>query len=68
MLKLIPILILATFSPTLLFPESANWSQWRGTGRNGKGDTRLEIDQAWTDSGPRLIWESSPIPSQDDGG
>jgi outer membrane protein assembly factor BamB len=68
MLKRIPILILATFSPTLLFPESANWSQWRGAGRNGKGDTRLEIDQFWTNSGPRLIWESSPIPSQDDGG
>ena len=46
----------------------SDWPQWRGPARNGVLATGPSLADAWAADGPRTLWESEPIPSDDDGG
>ena len=47
---------------------AGQWPQWRGEYRNGRSDDIIKLSQDWSPNGPKLIWESKEIPSQDYGG
>ena len=46
----------------------ADWPQWRGPDRNGTLNSGPSLSDSWAADGPRTLWESEPIPSDDDGG
>jgi outer membrane protein assembly factor BamB len=52
---------------TLSLPAS-DWPQWRGPLRNGVIPDSPALASQWPDDGPKLLWESDPIPANDDGG
>ena len=47
---------------------AAEWNQWRGPNRNGLVPDQVRLDTQFPESGPKEIWRSEPIPSNDDGG
>jgi outer membrane protein assembly factor BamB len=47
---------------------SADWPQWRGPLRNGIAPDSPKLADSWPEGGPAMLWESEPIPSNDDGG
>jgi outer membrane protein assembly factor BamB len=47
---------------------SAEWNQWRGPGRNGVLPSSVPLLNAVPEAGLKLLWESEPIPANDDGG
>ena len=47
---------------------SSDWSQWRGPERNGVLPTSPTLAASWGAAGPVKLWESEPIPSDDEGG
>ena len=46
----------------------ADWPQWRGPDRNGALTGGPALTSTWSTDGPPKLWESEPIPSDDDGG
>jgi outer membrane protein assembly factor BamB len=67
---------LSFFSTTLvslglvhgLLASSSDWPQWRGPERNGVLPTGPALAASWGPTGPVRLWESEPIPSDDEGG
>jgi len=51
-----------------LMADSADWPQWRGPERNGVLASGPALAEQWSVDGPAKVWESEPIPSDDDGG
>jgi len=52
-------------------PPSAGdseWPQWRGPNRNGIAPKSPRLLDAWPKEGPKLLWQSAPIPSATEGG
>ena len=47
---------------------AGEWSQWRGSQRNGVVADGVPLLDAWPEGGPKLLWRSETIPSGDDGG
>ena len=50
------------------FTASVDWPQWRGPYRNGLVIGSVPLLNAFPEDGPRQLWKSEPIPSNDDGG
>ncbi len=48
--------------------NGSTWPQWRGENRNGQTNSTVKLSEMWDQSGPKLLWESEEIPSQDYGG
>ncbi len=46
----------------------ADWPQWRGPNRDGALPGGPALTSTWSTDGPPPVWESEPIPSDDDGG
>ena len=46
----------------------SDWPQWRGPERNGLASGSPALAESWGENGPPKIWESEPIPSDDEGG
>ena len=59
-----------TFCLSFFLPAwaCADWPQWRGANRDGSSAVSLSLADSWPETGPKLLWESEPIPSGDDGG
>jgi len=53
---------------TTLHADTFDWPQWRGPQRNGVLLSGPALANAWSVEGPTKIWESEPIPSDDEGG
>jgi len=49
-------------------PLWGSWPQWRGTQRNGVALDCPPLTAEFSEDGPKLLWESFEIPSDDDGG
>ena len=47
---------------------AGDWTQWRGSKRNGVVADGVPLLDAWPESGLKLLWRSETIPSGDDGG
>ncbi len=47
---------------------ASDWPQWRGPLRNGVIPDSPPLAGQWPDDGPKLLWESDPIPANDEGG
>lgn len=47
---------------------ASDWPQWRGPLRNGVIPDSPPLASQWPEEGPKLLWESAPIPANDDGG
>ena len=47
---------------------AGDWTQWRGSRRNGVVADGVPLLDAWPESGLKLLWRSEMIPSGDDGG
>lgn len=60
------LLPLASF--LLAIPIFASWPQWRGALRNGVDPESPALTTEFPDDGPKLVWESFEIPSDDEGG
>jgi outer membrane protein assembly factor BamB len=50
------------------YSAPADWPQWRGPARNGSLDSGPALADSWGAEGPRILWDSELIPSDDDGG
>ena len=46
----------------------AGWPQWRGIDRNGVAHKSPKITTDFAEDGPKMVWESIEIPSDDEGG
>lgn len=46
----------------------SSWPQWRGAFRNGVAPDSPPLTTEFPEEGPKLLWESFEIPSDDDGG
>jgi outer membrane protein assembly factor BamB len=46
----------------------SDWPQWRGPERNGVLPGSPPLATSWGPNGPAKLWESEPIPSDDEGG
>ncbi len=53
---------------TTLSGATADWPQWRGPSRDGALGGGPALTSTWSADGPPKLWESEPIPSDDDGG
>jgi outer membrane protein assembly factor BamB len=53
---------------TAVVVTAGDWTQWRGSQRNGVVADGVPLLDAWPESGPKLLWRSETIPSGDDGG
>ncbi|MBJ7392261.1 MAG: hypothetical protein JHC85_11880, partial [Chthoniobacterales bacterium] len=51
-----------------LLASSSDWPQWRGPERNGILPKGPSLAPSWGAAGPLKLWESEPIPSDDEGG
>ena len=47
---------------------AGDWTQWRGSQRNGLVSGSVPLLDVWPEDGPNLLWRSETIPSGDDGG
>jgi hypothetical protein len=61
-------LVLLAASATALPAAVADWPQWRGPNRDGALPGGPALTSTWSTDGPPKLWESEPIPSDDDGG
>jgi len=61
-------LLLLAASVTNLPAALADWPQWRGADRTGALTGGPALVSTWSTDGPPKLWESQPIPSDDDGG
>ena len=48
--------------------DAADWPQWRGPNRDGVALSSPKLLDSWPTNGPRLVWTSAPIPSNQKGG
>ena len=62
-MNLILILLLGTACTVF-----GDWPQWRGPSRNGLVTDGVPLLNAFPEDGPKQLWKSDPIPSNDDGG
>ncbi|MCY3018465.1 MAG: PQQ-binding-like beta-propeller repeat protein [Planctomycetota bacterium] len=46
----------------------SEWPQWRGPNRNGIAPHSPKLLDTWPKEGPKLLWQSEPIPSGTNGG
>ena len=64
--------LITTLSTILLLNITANlhagWPQWRGIDRNGVAYNSPKITTDFAEDGPKMVWESIEIPSDDEGG
>ena len=64
--------LITTLSTILLLNITANlhagWPQWRGIDRNGVAHNSPKITTDFAEDGPKMVWESIEIPSDDEGG
>ncbi len=65
--QLFPAILSGLLLSALALP-SADWPQWRGPDRNGALTGGPALTSTWSADGPPKLWESEPIPSDDDGG
>jgi outer membrane protein assembly factor BamB len=61
-------LLLTLSFASSLWAAPGDWPQWRGPSRNGVLSGGPALASSWGDEGPAKLWESEPIPSDDDGG
>jgi len=61
-------LALITLAAVSLTASDADWNQWRGPNRNGVLPAGPKLADLWSADGPKLLWESEPIPGNDLGG
>jgi outer membrane protein assembly factor BamB len=45
-----------------------DWTQWRGSQRNGIASGAPSLADSWGTNGPTKVWESEPIPAAENGG
>jgi len=45
-----------------------DWPQWRGPNRNGILNDSQPLANNWPEKGLAKLWDSEPIPSDEDGG
>lgn len=62
------VLALLAVTATALPAAVADWPQWRGPNRDGALPGGPALTSTWSTDGPPKLWESEPIPSDDDGG
>ena len=62
------LLTVFTLNALSLLASDADWNQWRGPNRNGVLPAGPKLADLWSADGPRLLWESEPIPGNDMGG
>jgi outer membrane protein assembly factor BamB len=48
--------------------SASDWPQWRGPSRNGMQPDSPPLADQWPSKGLTKLWDSEPIPSDDDGG
>lgn len=60
--------LLLSFAAPLFAAAPADWPQWRGPTRDGALAGGPALTSTWSTDGPPKLWESEPIPSDDDGG
>jgi len=48
--------------------HAADWNQWRGPDRDGKGAASPPLAESWPKAGPAKLWQSENIPSNNAGG
>ena len=62
------LLFLLVFPAT--FAQAQDWPQWRGPTRDGVAPAGPKLLNAWptNGAGPKLVWQSDPIPSGPKGG
>jgi outer membrane protein assembly factor BamB len=51
-----------------LHAAPSDWPQWRGPERNGVLPSSPPLAATWGANGPAKVWQSEPIPSDDEGG
>jgi outer membrane protein assembly factor BamB len=62
-------LLLALLTPfSLSIASPSDWPQWRGPLRNGTLPDSKSLANHWPTDGPARLWESEPIPSDEEGG
>lgn len=66
-LRLLPILALSLATASLA-SAAGDWNQWRGPTRNGIAVGSPPLANSWPADGPKVLWDSESIPSNDDGG
>jgi len=62
----LPVVLSLSLAPQLF--AASDWPQWRGPERNGVLSGGPSLAETWGSDGPAKLWESEPIPSDDDGG
>ena len=60
--------VLVYLVTALVVVNAADWNQWRGAERNGVVTDQIRLRTEFPESGPNQLWQSDPIPSNDDGG
>lgn len=63
-----PISFLVLSLSAVLPADCADWPQWRGFERNGAFTGGPKLADSWGADGPKKLWGSEEIPSDDDGG
>lgn len=48
--------------------SAGDWTQWRGPARNGVAPSGTPLAEAWPKDGPKKLWQSEPIPANQQGG
>ena len=66
-MKITAFFLFTVFSGALVYADGS-WPQWRGPNRDGSSKASTKLANAWPETGPKLLWESEPVPSGDDGG
>ena len=62
----IPLLLALASIPVVA--GGPDWPQWRGPSRDGSSAFSVPLADTWPEEGPKLLWDSEPVPSGDDGG
>jgi hypothetical protein len=44
---------------------SSDWPQWRGPTRDGVAGPGPKLADAWPEGGPKPLWKSGPVPTED---
>lgn len=58
----------ACLAAASLASAAGDWNQWRGPARNGIAVGSPPLANSWPADGPKVLWDSESIPSNDDGG
>lgn len=62
------IILAASLAAASQASAAGDWNQWRGPARNGIAVGSPPLANSWPADGPKILWDSESIPSNDDGG